>query len=183
MHIMNVNICIQKLQIHDMCFLLFKQSVAVAPHDAWSPQMIFSSLIKYNRLMLSYRAQVSFFSPHITDKFTIYKFKNKDLRIKLIIYSFRLVAPHDIKMWRIHCSSFKEDLFVKMRVTTHLLVVSVGPSPWGWLMQHPLWDDYQNISPLFVFSWWSPQMIFQIMNIFGQDLFVYYDWNVCTNVS
>lgn len=68
---MNENICIWKLEVQDMYFLSFKQSTVVAPHDARSPQMMFSSLIKYNRLMLSYRIQGSYFSPHVTDKFIL----------------------------------------------------------------------------------------------------------------
>ena len=67
---MNENISIQKLQIQDMYYLSFKPTAVVAPHDARSLQMMFSSLIKYNRLTVSYRIQASYFLPHITNKFT-----------------------------------------------------------------------------------------------------------------
>jgi len=43
MYIMNENISIQKLQIQDMYFKPFKPSAVVAPHDARSPHMMFSS--------------------------------------------------------------------------------------------------------------------------------------------
>ena len=65
---MNEYISIQKLQ--DLYYLSFSPSAVVVPPDARSLQMMFSSLIKYNRLAVSYRIQASYFSPHITNKFT-----------------------------------------------------------------------------------------------------------------
>ena len=48
-------ISIQKLQIQDMYYLSFKPLAVVTPHDAWLPQMMFSSVNKYNRVTVSYR--------------------------------------------------------------------------------------------------------------------------------